>query len=967
MTMKTPPNVTTALDRLRANYEKELACKDQEIEELKLQIAELKSSVSRPPLTLTPTSLQTKMTTMASTTTTTPKSTASASLGIGLFSRTKKSLENKLSLMRSPMTTNPKAALSSDDEEENNDSSSLPPSASTNANTAVKNERKSDADDFPPSTTTVTPSLLSSTTPKPPTTLSETLTPLCASSINSHALALMTAAGASLHSARPIAEPIHATNFAIINEREDGLVKGPAFSQNLHYASHERLFQQTFEVEWVEDSPGFRHKLHAIDENVEGLRKHMLRLVSICRKYCDLGQQFTETGRELAGEMMHLQGESWFTRLGELAPSLVRFGETLGEIQNYREALLVSLETTFSVPMEQFVRREVKEVKKKRYELQRNLEEYENDLSRYLLLKNNEKQDIIDHHETKIAHSKRAFELVRFDLVNLLNQLEIKKKFQLVERICSGLYANLGFFHQCHTLVATREPSMRELQGHLKNARCDFAKTERLWSAKRTQLEMELSVGSFPRPRFATTDIMKSQGKSSASSISLTGDNVVKHGEEFHLDEACKVEPDADFAGDCDIDLDSDIDIDAQVVADRNITEIEIENENAEPGSAITSESDKIPTLKTTATTRLSDIDKQIGIVKHGYLWKRSNNMKRDWKRRWFIIQGGKLKYQRQEELSITGPPVTVCDIMLCTIREFTSPFSTRFTFEIVSPNNRAYTCKAENETDYNDWIGAIRAQTEMMLVEGMARNNIEGGDRTCLSTGSLPPSGITTLGIPQQDIVDEILNSNKTCADCNNKDPSWASINLGVMICIQCSGIHRSIGVHISKVRSLKLDDWSKSMLMVMQKMGNDRFNEIYEEGVIPGRDSKPKGNCSREEAEKWIHRKYVEKAFVRGVEGDVNEQLFRCAGEGNYALALKCLAVGADVNFISPNSLNKQATLHNCMKSLSLVTLELLCSNGANLDAEDENGLNILDYAMETGNSEVISFTVAKLEGMV
>jgi hypothetical protein len=47
----------------------------------------------------------------------------------------------------------------------------------------------------------------------------------------------------------------------------------------------------------------------------------------------------------------------------------------------------------------------------------------------------------------------------------------------------------------------------------------------------------------------------------------------------------------------------------------------------------------------------------------------------------------------------------------------------------------------------------------------------------------------------------------NCICADCGAEDPDWASINLGILICIQCSGIHRSLGVHISKVRSLTLD----------------------------------------------------------------------------------------------------------------------------------------------------------------
>ena len=67
--------------------------------------------------------------------------------------------------------------------------------------------------------------------------------------------------------------------------------------------------------------------------------------------------------------MRNLQGECWFLRLGSLAPAMVRFGETLEEIQNYQDALLESLETTFSAPMEQFVKREVKEVKRKRQEV----------------------------------------------------------------------------------------------------------------------------------------------------------------------------------------------------------------------------------------------------------------------------------------------------------------------------------------------------------------------------------------------------------------------------------------------------------------------------------------------------------------------------------------------------------------------------------------------------------------------
>ena len=56
----------------------------------------------------------------------------------------------------------------------------------------------------------------------------------------------------------------------------------------------------------------------------------------------------------------------------------------------------------------------------------------------------------------------------------------------------------------------------------------------------------------------------------------------------------------------------------------------------------------------------------------------------------------------------------------------------------------------------------------------------------------------------------------NDKCADCGSKKPKWASINLGIMLCIECSGIHRSLGVHISKVRSVTLDDWDMDLQKV-------------------------------------------------------------------------------------------------------------------------------------------------------
>jgi hypothetical protein len=56
----------------------------------------------------------------------------------------------------------------------------------------------------------------------------------------------------------------------------------------------------------------------------------------------------------------------------------------------------------------------------------------------------------------------------------------------------------------------------------------------------------------------------------------------------------------------------------------------------------------------------------------------------------------------------------------------------------------------------------------------------------------------------------------NRRCADCRKRDPRWASWNLGIFMCIRCSGIHRSLGVHISKVKSADLDTWTPEQVEV-------------------------------------------------------------------------------------------------------------------------------------------------------
>eukprot|EP00008_Paramoeba_atlantica_P004491 CAMPEP_0201485766 /NCGR_PEP_ID=MMETSP0151_2-20130828/9880_1 /ASSEMBLY_ACC=CAM_ASM_000257 /TAXON_ID=200890 /ORGANISM="Paramoeba atlantica, Strain 621/1 / CCAP 1560/9" /LENGTH=429 /DNA_ID=CAMNT_0047870073 /DNA_START=157 /DNA_END=1443 /DNA_ORIENTATION=- len=164
--------------------------------------------------------------------------------------------------------------------------------------------------------------------------------------------------------------------------------------------------------------------------------------------------------------------------------------------------------------------------------------------------------------------------------------------------------------------------------------------------------------------------------------------------------------------------------------------------------------------------------------------------------------------------------------------------------FEIIT-SGRTYYIKANNEGDLTDWISHLRGSTQMAMNR--------------LSVHSSP-----VMDKLRQRLFDVVqVPGNGLCADCNDANPEWASINIGVFICVNCSGIHRNLGVHISQVRSIILDDWEESFVETMEKNGNARSNAVLEQILPPG-VLKPLANAQLATKELYIRAKYEERAFT-------------------------------------------------------------------------------------------------------
>lgn len=634
----------------------------------------------------------------------------------------------------------------------------------------------------------------------------------------------------------------------------------------------------------LDDSPMFRKQIQGLEESAEVLRERSLKFYKGCRKYTEgLGEGYDGDIAFASALETFGGGHNDPISVAFGGPVMTKFTIALREIGTYKEVLRSQVEHILNDRLLQYVNIDLHEVKEARKRFDKASLLYDQAREKFLSLRKGTKTDVAAILEEELHSARSAFEQARFSLVTALSNVEAKKRFEFLEAVSGTMDAHLRYFKQGYELLHQMEPYINQVLTYAQQSRErsnyeQAALNERMQEYKR-QIDRESRWASNGSNGSPNGDGIQAIGRSSHKMIEAVMQSAAK-GKVQTIRQGYLSKRSSNLRGDWKRRF--------FVLDSRGMLYYYRKQCSKSSGSG------------SQLSSQRNSSELGSGLLSR---WLSSH------------YHGGV-----HDEKSAARHTV---NLLTSTIKVDADQSDLRFCFRIISPTKN-YTLQAESALDQMDWIEKITGVIASLLSSQAPERCLptspmgSGHHRSASDSSSFESSDFDhaaveeytsernltsayherqSRGSQQQrscvksekpiDVLRRVCGNDR-CADCGAPEPDWASLNLGVLVCIECSGVHRNLGVHISKVRSLTLDVkvWEPSVITLFQSLGNAFANSVWEE-LLQSRSAfhvdltppslhksdkpqlllmgKPSHSDSISVKEKFIHAKYAEKLFVR------------------------------------------------------------------------------------------------------